>query len=100
MDLAQFPRQSFPRPRVDLPAARWGALRPGECADVLGYGKRCNRDTLHLTSTDPAPPTAPGELMKTHPVQVVLRAEMKSYLPFFDKYTVFGQAIGYRVRLG
>ena len=71
-------------------------LRPGECANVLGYGLRCNRDTLHLGPTDPPPPTSPGELMKTHPVQVVLRAEMKSYLPFFDKYTVFGQAIGYR----
>lgn len=71
-------------------------LRPGECAAVDGFGTRCNRSTLHLGPTDPAPPTSPGELMKTHPVQVVLRAEMKSYLPFFDKYAVFGQAIGYR----
>jgi hypothetical protein len=72
-------------------------LMPGECVDVPSIGRReCNRDTLGLSATDPAPEQAPEILIRKHPLKLVAFASFDAYTPWlFNRWQKFEQ-YGYR----
>ncbi len=71
-------------------------LRPGDCADIDGFGKVCNRESLHISDSDPDPDVPPATLMETHPLRVVLRAKLRPFLPFLGPIQIEGSAMGFR----
>ncbi len=101
-----------------VPAQGVAVLRPGECAvSMNGTKLTCNNETLNpndyptpapTPTTPPAaaaptpistpakPITPPQTLMRSHPIKIVLTADVQSYLPFFSGYTAVGSANGYR----
>ena len=77
-----------PAPTVVRGAA---VLRPGECAEIAGEGPICNGPQ--------GTTTAPAELMDQHPIRVILRAEIRPYLPFIGTLAASGEAYGYREKV-
>jgi hypothetical protein len=76
-------------------------LRPGECADIDGFGRTCNRDWLNIPDSDPGPAlNVPlGTLLENHPVKVLLRAKLAPFLPFLGPIQIEGSAMGFREQL-
>lgn len=55
-------------------------LRPGDCVQYEDGTNYCNDRTLGTTTV---PDRSPEFLMSSHPIEVVMRAEVKPFLPFF-----------------